>query len=99
MNALRTVGLTGLLVFGLAITAPAAEPAGQVPRDKLSAMGFGAAAPLSDNQGLNVRGKGTRAIVWGTGYGVIVRPHFAVGAGPGTSTGGFSGGLSIGFAR
>lgn len=101
MRCLRIVcAVTGLLA-GTIATAAAAEPAGSIPRATLSAMGFDGVQAIADGEGLAVRGKGSYAIVWGTGYGVIVRQHFARGSGPGTSTGpgGFSGGSSKAFAR
>ena len=63
-------------------------------------MGFAQARTLPDNQGVQVRGKGSFAIVWGTGYGPIVRQHFAAGSSHViTPAGSFSGGGSFGFAR
>ena len=92
----RMIGILMLALVGLVLTAEAAEPRGAVPRSTQTAMGFGTATTLSDSDGLNVRGKGSRAIVWGTGYGVIVRPHLAIGAGPGK---GSSFGFSFGYAK
>ena len=101
MNHLRIVCTATLLLIGLVATAAAADRGASIPNATLAKMGFGRTQPMSDNDGLVVRGKGSYAIVWGTGYGVIVRQHFAFGAGPGTSTGsgGFSGGFSSAYAR
>ncbi len=96
MITARMIGAAALLLLGLSLAAQAKEPRGAVPRSTQTAMGFGSAATLSDSDGLHVRGKGSRAIVWGTGYGVIVRPHLAIGAGAGKGT---SFGFSFGYAK
>ena len=96
MVVVRMMSMLVLTLVGPMLTAAASEPRGAVPRSTQTSMGFGSAATLSDSDGLHVRGKGSRAIVWGTGYGVIVRPHLAIGAGAGKGT---SFVFSFGYAK
>jgi hypothetical protein len=58
-------------------------------------MGFAAAIPLSDSDGLQVRGTGSLAIGRAPGNRVVVRPVVMV-AGPGVA---ISFGFSVGYAR
>jgi hypothetical protein len=83
----------------MAALATAAEPGRSVPAATLSAMGFDRVQPLADREGLAVRGKGSFAIVWGTGYGPIVRQHFAIGGKINFSFSGFSGGGAFAAAK
>jgi hypothetical protein len=100
MRRLQIVCAVALMLAGSAVAAAAREPAAAVDGSKLSQMGFARARTLSDDEGLRVRGKGSFAIVWGTGYGPIVRQHFAAGSFRTITPGGsFSGGGSFGFAR
>jgi hypothetical protein len=100
MRSLRIVCAVSVLLAGMAAAVSAAEPAGSVPKATLGAMGWGKVQPMSDSAGLAVRGKGSFAIVWGTGYGPIVRQHFARGGSFTISPGGgFSGGGAFAFAR
>ncbi len=100
MRRLRIVCAVTVFLTGLVAASSAAEPGKSIPGSTLTTMGFGKVQPIADSEGLAVRGKGSFAKVWGTGYGVIVRQHYASGSGPGTSTGsGFSGGGSRAFAR
>jgi hypothetical protein len=88
------------LSLGMIATAAAAERVAAVPHATLTAMGYGNVPAMSDDDGLAVRGRGSFAIVWGTGYGPIVRRHFAAGSNVIVSPGGkVSGGRSYAFAR
>jgi len=51
-------------------------------------------------EGLKVRGKGSFAYVFGSGYGLITRQHFAIGSSHVVSPGGLiSGGGARAYAR
>lgn len=100
MRSLRIVCGLSVLLAAIAATASAAEPARPVPQSTLAKMGFGAIRALDDREGLAVRGKGSYAYVFGTGYGLISRQHFARGSSHTVSPGGtFSGGGARAFAR
>jgi hypothetical protein len=100
MRCLQIVCAAVLMLACSTIAAAAKEPDAAVNRTTLSQMGFGNARRISDAEGFAVRGKGSFAIVWGTGYGPIVRQHFAAGSSHVvTPAGSFSGGGSFAFAR
>lgn len=88
-----------LMVILAATIAVGAEPARRVPADTMREMGFGKVQVMSDRDGQQVRGKGSYAIVWGTGYGPIVRRHFAHGSSFMISGGTVYGGHAWAFAR
>lgn len=96
MSTLRILCASVVLLGSLAATASAADRGASISQATLASMGLGNAQPMSDSQGMAVRGMGSIAIVWGTGYGVIVRPHLAAGVGLGS---GLSIGGSIAFAK
>jgi hypothetical protein len=95
MVVARTMVCAALVLSSLALAAEAGEPRGAVPRSTQTAMGFGAAIPLSDSDGLQVRGTGSLAIGRVPGDRVVVRPVVIV-AGPGQT---ISFGFSVGYAR
>ncbi len=67
MNCYRLVA-GAIVVFGsMLAVASADERATSVSNTTLSSMGFGGAAPLLDDEGLAVRGKGTSFASWGHG--------------------------------
>ena len=52
-----------VVVASMAVSAKAADA---VSKSTLSSMGFGSMQPISDTDGLAIRGKGTSASVWGS---------------------------------
>jgi hypothetical protein len=96
MSILRIL-CTAVVLFGCMVaTASAGDRVASVPNSTLASMGLGNVQRMSDSQGQAIRGKGSFATVFGTGYGVITHTHFAFGFGFGT---GFSGGGSVAFAK
>ncbi len=88
-----------VILVGTIAVGAAGEPARGIPATTMAEMGFDEVQAMSDSEGLAVRGKGSYAIVWGTGYGRIVRRHFARGSSFTISGGYISGGGAWGFSR
>jgi hypothetical protein len=100
MSYLRIVCAVLVLVACTAAASSAAENGKAVPGSTLHAMGFGEARAMSDQDGLAVRGKGSRVIVFGTAFGVRTGRHFAAGFGITVGSGGaVAGGGAFGAAR
>jgi hypothetical protein len=100
MSYLRIVCAASVLLACTASASSGAENAKAVPNATLRAMGLGGVQAMSDQQGLAVRGKGSRVIVWGTAFGVKTGRHFAAGFGVVVSPGGAkAGGGAFGVAH
>ena len=97
MTQLRilAVGLACWMTAGLA---SAAQPNHEVSPATLAAMGLGGMQPLAERDAQAVRGEGSIAIAWGTGY-FKVGNHFAAGSNLHVSGITFSAGGSFAFAK
>lgn len=64
-----------VLLAGLVATASAGERGATISKSNLSGFGFASMTQMSDNDGLAVRGMGTKASAWGSGSATYNSPN------------------------